>query len=155
MKKRAVCLLLAGLSAGVLMSGEVAREKRTQFALAMNLIGLTNRYDETKLNVGAEGLVIFNLGRHIMIMPEVLAGSAAFSVGLTINLRFDRFFIGAGGTGGGLYHDMHEWNPIGLLKVQAGVKGPHFLVTAAYVNNLNPGNWPTLSGFSLAAGLVF
>ncbi len=155
MKKAAVILLLAGFSAGLLAGAEAPRERTVQFSLLFNMTSLTNRSDETKLSVGAEGLVIFNLGRHVMIMPEVFAGSETFSVGLTFNLRFDRFFIGVGGTGGGLYHDMHEWNPIGLLKVQAGIKGPHFLVTAAYLNNLNPGNWPTLSGFSLAAGLVF
>jgi hypothetical protein len=155
MKRTAFVLLVAGLSAGFLAAAEPPRERTVQFSLLFNMTSLTNRHDETKLSVGAEGLVIFNLGRHVMIMPEVFAGSETFSVGLTLNLRFDRFFIGAGGTGGGLYHDMHEWNPIGLLKVQAGLKGPHFLVTAAYVNNLNPGNWPTLSGFSLAAGFVF
>jgi|WetSurSiteA1Bulk_404760.scaffolds.fasta_scaffold41698_2 hypothetical protein len=155
MKKTAVILLVAGFSAGLLTGADAPRERKVQFSLLFNMTSLTNSGDETKLSVGAEGLVIFNLGRHLMIMPEVVAGSAAFSVGLTINLKFDRFFVGAGGTGGGLYDDRTEWNPIGLLKVQAGIKGPHFLVTAAYVNNLNPGNWPTLSGFSLAAGLVF
>lgn len=155
MKKLTVCLLLAGLSGSFLTGADVPQEKKLQFSLAFDIISLTNRHDETKASVGAEALVILNLGRRIMIMPEAFAGSESFSAGLTLNLKLGRYFVGAGGTGGGLYHDANEWNPIGLLKVQAGVKGPHFLVTAAYVNNLNPGNWPTLSGFSLAAGLVF
>ncbi|GEM_PF-1865596 len=155
MKTLTVCLLLAVLSGGLLAGADVPQEKKIQFSLAFDITSLTNRHDETKMSAGAEGLVIFNLGRRIMIMPEVFAGSESFSAGLTLNLKLGRFFVGAGGTGGGLYHDANEWNPIGLLKVQAGVKGTHFLVAAAYVNNLNPGNWPTLSGFSLAAGLVF
>lgn len=155
MKKLTICLLLAGLSGGILTGSDVPQEKKIQFSLVFDILSLTNRHDETKASGGAEALVIFNLGRRIMIMPEVFVGSGSFSGGLTLNIKLGRFFVGAGGTGGGLYHDATEWNPIGLLKVQAGVKGPHFLVAAAYVNNLNPGNWPTLSGFSLAAGLVF
>ncbi len=155
MKILTVCLLLAGLPGGLLYSSGVPQEKKTRFSLVLEMTSLTNRHDETKTDIGAGALVIFSLGRRFMIMPEVFVGSGSFSAGLTLNLKLGRFFVGAGGTGGGLYHDANEWNPIGLLKVQAGVKGAHFLVTAAYLNNLNPGNWPTLSGFSLAAGFVF
>jgi hypothetical protein len=154
-KKLTVCLLLIGLSGGILTGADAPQEKHIQFSLAFDIMSLTNRSDETKASIGAEALVIFNLGRRIMIMPEVFAGSGSYSAGLTLNLKLGHFFVGAGGTVGGLYRDANEWNPIGLLKVQAGVKGPHFLVAVAYLNNLNPGNWPTLSGFSLAAGLVF
>jgi hypothetical protein len=155
MKKTAVWILLAGLSAAAAGGGQAAQEKKTQFALALGVMDLANRGDESKVIAGLDGLVIFNLGRRIMIMPEARVGSTGFFTGLTLNVRLGRIFIGAGGEGGKLYDDPHEWSVIGLLKVQAGLKGPHFLAAAAYVDNLNPGNWPTLSGFSLMVGYIF
>jgi hypothetical protein len=153
MKKLAVCLLVASLSAGLLSGGEIEREKKTQFSLAFNLVALSERGDLQSI-VGPAGLVIFNIGRRFMIMPELCLGVNGLFVGGTFNVKFGGFFLGLGGVGGGLYKDRFEWNPISLVKVQAGLKGRHMIAAIAYVNNLGD-IYPKLTGLSLMAGYTF
>jgi hypothetical protein len=153
MKKLLACLLVAGLSAGILSGAEVAREKKTQFAVALNLVTLSEQGDLQAV-IGPAGLVIFNIGRRFMIAPEVLLGVNGSFAGATFNVKFKGFFLGLGGVAGGLYKDRFEWNPISLLKVQAGIKGPRLIAALAYVNNLVD-FYPKLSGLSLTVGYLF
>jgi len=152
-KKLAACFILAGLSAGVLLGEEAGRERKVQFAAAFNLVALSERGDLQSI-VGPAGLVIFNVGRRFMIVPEACLGVNGAFAGATFNVQFGGFFLGLGGVAGGLYKDRFEWNPISLVKVQAGLKGRRVIATLAYVNNLVD-FYPKLSGLSLAVGYLF
>jgi len=111
-------------------------EKKVQLALTLSGLALVPDTGSAR-GILAPGLrVDFNLGKSFILAPEAFVGFTGLYVGGTVNYRYRKFFVG---TGGGLVYFFKEAQDVqgdGMLKVQVGAKGPHWLVAAAYVSNI-------------------
>jgi hypothetical protein len=147
-KKVVLSLFLAGLFLSANLGAAVPGEKKTQISLGLNVLMLSDpRATRKRLRPGAKGH--FNLGRSVVVAPEVSAGIGGWSAGGTVNFRSKGFFAGAGYLVAGLGGSWGEWGANSLFRVQAGAKGPHWLFAASYLAN----RW--LKGFGVTAGYIF
>ena len=150
MKKTVLSVLVAGLFLSAGLGGAVPGEKPTQISLGAGALVLSETYSSGSKSIYGPALRIdFNLGRSLIISPEVSGGVGGWSAGGTVNFRSGQFFAGAGYLAASLGGNWEDWGVNSLLKVQIGAKGPHWLVAAAFVAN----RW--LRGFGLTAGYVF
>jgi len=150
MNKAVLSLLPAILSLSIGLGAAVPAQKRTQISLGLNVLVLSETFtSDTKAVVGAGVRVDLSLGRSLFIAPEASAGLGGWTVGGTVNFRAKRFFAGAGYLAAGLGGSWREWGVNSLFKIQAGTKGPRWLIAVSYVAN----RW--LKGFGLTAGHIF
>lgn len=142
--------LSASIFLGVGLGAAVPGEKTAQFSLGVSALVLSETYSNGSKGIYGPGLRIdLNLGRSLIIAPEISGGVGGWSAGGTVNFRSGKFFAGAGYLAASLGGNWEDWGVNSLLKVQVGAKGPHWLVAASYVTN----RW--LKGFGLTAGYVF
>lgn len=150
MKKAVLGLLVAGLFLSAGLGAAVPGEKKTQISLGVSALVLSETYSNGSKGIYGPGLrVDFNLGKSLIVAPEVSGGVGGWSAGGTVNFRSGMFFAGAGYLAASLGGNWDEWGVNSLLKLQIGAKGPHWLIAASYVTN----RW--LKGFGLTAGYVF
>ena len=150
MKRTVLGLLAAGLLLSAGLSAAVQGEKTTQLSLGVGALVLSETYSSGSKGIYGPGLrVDLNLGRSLIIAPEVSGGVGGWSAGGTVNFRSGKFFAGAGYLAASLGGNWEDWGVNSLLKIQAGAKGPHWLVAASYVTN----RW--LKGFGLTAAYIF
>ncbi len=150
MKKTVLGLLVAGLFLSAGLGAAVPGEKTTQISLGVSALVLSETYSDGSKGIYGPGLrVDFNLGKSLIVAPEVSGGVGGWSAGGTVNFRSGKFFAGAGYLAASLGGNWDEWGVNSLLKLQIGAKGPHWLIAASYVAN----RW--LKGFGLTAGYVF
>ncbi len=150
MNKIVLVLLVAGLFLSAGLGAAVPGEKTTQISLGVSALVLSETYSSGSKGIYGPGLrVDFNLGKSLIIAPEVSGGVGGWSAGGTVNFRSGKFFAGAGYLAAALGGNWDEWGVNSLFKLQIGAKGPHWLVAASYVTN----RW--LNGFGLTAGYIF
>jgi hypothetical protein len=150
MKKTVLSFLAAGLFLSAGLGAAVPGEKPTQISLGVSAMFLSETYSSGSKGIYGPGLrVDFNLGKSLIIAPEVSGGVGGWSAGGTVNFRSGKFFAGAGYLAASLGGNWEDWGVNSLIKVQIGAKGPHWLVAASYLTN----RW--LKGFGLTAGYVF
>jgi len=153
MNKFVLVFLLMGLTAGAVRGADDPVGKKAQLALTLSGFYLVPDTGSTR-SLLAPGLrVDLNLGKSFILAPEASLGFTGLYVGGTFNYRLRKFFVGAGGGLIYFYKEAQDIQGDWVLKIQAGAKGSHWLVAAAYVSNILSGGW--LNGVHLTAGYIF
>lgn len=151
MRKVILGLFLMGLIVSAGLGAPAPAGQRTDLSLGGNLLMLTMEGGDSTFLVGAALRADFNLGKAFIVAPEISAGIGGWTAGGTLNLRFGKFFAGAGGLavgaseggGGG------EWGTNAFLKVHLGTKSARTLVAASVLVGAY------ITGFGLTVGYVF
>lgn len=153
MRKLSMILVLAAMTAGVLTGAETPPAKKLLFSLGVSGLAVEPDTGEARGLIGPAAVVHFSLGRSLFVAPELTAGIGGLYGGATVNVRFRKIFLGAGG---GLLYFFSERQDIqgdGMLKFQLGVQGGEWLFSAAFVSNVLSGAW--LNGVQVMVGYVF
>lgn len=152
---------LAGLLAGGLIfataaaaaGANAADGRKTRFAITLSGLALSPDTGDLSAVIGPGLLVDFKLGKSFAIAPEITLGFSGVYAGGMVNYGGRKFFVGAGGGFVYFWQEDQDIQGDGLLKFQAGLKGPRWLFTAAFVSNILSGSW--LNGLQLTAGYDF
>ena len=153
MKKIPLSVALMGLTVGILSGGDASAGKRIRFSLGTSGLFVKPDTGDTRGLFGPAAAVYFNLGRSLSIAPELTVGIGGVYAGTTVNLRFRKVFVGAGGGLLYFYSENQDIQGDGMFKVQIGTMGSDWMFAAAFVSNVFSGAW--LSGAQVTVGYVF
>lgn len=153
MRRTLVILAVVGMTIGALSGAEAPAMKKIQFSLGIGGVGVKPDTGDTRGLIGPAATVHFNLGRSLIVAPELTAGIGGTYLGATVNVRFRKIFLGVGGGLLYFFSERQEVQGDGMLKVQIGAKGASWLFTAAFVSNVLSGAW--LNGAQVTVGYIF
>lgn len=153
MRKILMILALAGLTIGALPGAETPLAKKIQFSLGIGGLAVKPDSGDTRGLIGPAAAVHFNLGRSLALVPELTVGIGGMYFGTTVNVRFRKVFVGAGGGLLYFYSERQEIQADGMLKAQIGTQGADWFFAAAFISNVFSGAW--LSGVQLTVGYIF
>jgi len=165
LKRRAFNTLFAGLVVVAMAHGSVLRAdsaslRRIQFAVTVaGLAGSGETYGGFS-NIGPGGRVDFNLGKRLMISPEIawfFGEDGGLSLGGTVNYRFGKGYAGLGvvslNKSNAIFLYDYRHAATAFWKAHAGIKGRHWLIDVSYVTINIAHLW--LYGFGMTAGYIF
>jgi hypothetical protein len=153
MRKLVLGLFLMGLAVSSVLGASVPGEKPIQFSLALSGGGFWPDSGDARTIIGLGTRLDFNLGKWIILAPEVTLGLAGTTLTGTFNLRYNGLFAGAGGGLVYFWEDQQEVGAVAVVKLQAGFKSRNWIVTAAYMSDSLPTGW--FYGFQGTIGYIF